>query len=101
MFVTAKPQVRLDVDIQVFEERYNREYQFLYDNHDRVAGYAEALAEAEYFFSKHGDFVGEFARYRGDYLTSDRELVAFILTLNDMLSEMGGESYVDIHGAQH
>lgn len=100
MLVTAKPEVRRDIDILAFEEQYNREYQFLYDNHDRVAGYAEALAEAERFLSVHGDFVGEFARYRGDYLTSDRELVAFILTLNDMLAEVGGESNVEIHGAQ-
>lgn len=101
MPATKQPKVILNVDIQVFEERYNHEYQFLYDNHDCAAGYEEALAEAELFLAAHDDFVREFARYRGDYLTSDRELVAFILTLNDMLSEMEGESDVDIHGALH
>lgn len=73
-----------DIDIAAFLEKFNREYQFLYDNHDNVAGYAEALAAGNQFFKSHPDFIAEFARYRGDALTSDREIAAFMFALSSM-----------------
>lgn len=68
----------LDIDISAFLKKFNEEYQFLYDNNDNVAGYAEALAAGNQFFEAHPNFIAEFARYRGDLLTSDREIAAFM-----------------------
>ena len=50
-----------------------------------VAGYYEALEEGDRFIAEHGDFVGEFAKYRGDLITSDREVVAFMFALDVMI----------------
>lgn len=75
----------IQVDIQRFEKQFNAAYQFLYENNDNVIGYRAALEAAEDFLSKHGSFVGEFARYRGDYITSDREMVAFMFALCKMM----------------
>lgn len=73
-----------DINIATFFEKFNEEYQFLYDNHDNVAGYAEALAAGNRFFEAHPNFIAEFARYRGDPLTSDREIAAFMFALESM-----------------
>lgn len=77
----------MNIDIEKFKEQFDKEYQFLYDNYDRVAGYGEALDAMEAFIVEHGEFVGEFARYRGDYITSDREMVAFMFALNEMIED--------------
>lgn len=73
-----------DINIAAFLEKFNEEYQFLYDNHDNVAGYAEALAAGNQFFEAYPGFIAEFVRYRGDPLTSDREIAAFMFTLESM-----------------
>lgn len=75
----------MSINIQKFAEQFNKEYQFLYDNDDMVAGYNEALEEGDKFIAEHGDFVGEFAKYRGDFISSDREVVAFMFALNEMM----------------
>lgn len=75
----------MSINIQKFAEQFNKEYQFLYDNDDMVAGYNEALEEGDKFIEEHGDFVGEFAKYRGDFISSDREVVAFMFALNEMM----------------
>lgn len=75
----------MSINIHKFAEQFNKEYKFLYDNNDNVAGYREALEEGDKFFEEHGDFVGEFAKYRGDLITSDREVVAFMFALDAMI----------------
>lgn len=39
------------------------------------------------FFNEHGDFVGNFARYIGDCVASDREVVAFMFALKALDAE--------------
>ena len=73
-----------DINAAAFLEKFNEEYQFLYDNNDNVAGYAEALAAGNQFFEAHPNFIAEFAQYRGDPLTSDREIAAFMFALKSM-----------------
>lgn len=74
------------MNIHKFVEQFNKEYEFLYDNNDMVAGYNEALEEGDKFITEHSDFVGEFVKYRGDFISSDREVVAFMFALNEMIS---------------
>lgn len=75
----------MSINIHKFAEQFNKEYKFLYDHNDMVAGYDEALKEGDMFILEHGDFVGEFAKYRGDFISSDREVVAFMFALNEMM----------------
>ena len=76
----------MSINIQKFAEQFDKEYRFLYDHDDMVAGYNEALEEGDKFIAEHGDFVGEFAKYRGDFISSDREVVAFMFALNEMMN---------------
>lgn len=76
----------MNINIHEFAERFKKEYKFLYDNKDMVAGYDEALEEGDKFIAEHGDFVGEFVKYRGDFISSDREVVAFMFALDTMMN---------------
>ena len=74
------------INIHEFHRRFGEEYEFLYDNHDNVAGYREAVEAGDEFIRTHLDFVLEFAEYRGDYITSDREVAAFMFALGSMVA---------------
>lgn len=75
----------MKIDIKRFLEKFNSEYRFLYENNDNVAGYDEALREGDKFIENHPDFIIEFVKYRGDFITSDREVVAFMFALSDII----------------
>ena len=76
----------MSINIQDFSKVFSREYNYLYENRDQVAGYNEAVDAFDNFI--HTDngraFIGEFARYRGDLITSDREAAAFMFALDTM-----------------
>ena len=72
------------IDIQKFLDQFNKEYAFLYDHHDNVAGFQEAVEFGDDFLPKHKEFVSEFCNYRGDFLLSDREIAAFMFALDSM-----------------
>lgn len=76
----------ININIDNFLNKFNEEYDFLYDNYDNVAGYDEALSEWDKFIEKESNknFVSEFVRYRGDFISSDREVVAFMFALESM-----------------
>ena len=75
----------MNINIENFLNKFNEEYEFLYDNNDNVAGYKEALQAGDKFIAEHSDFVGEFIKYRGDFISSDREVVAFMFALESMI----------------
>ena len=75
-----------NVDIEMFKKKFDEEYDFLYKNRDQVAGFNEAVEAGDKFLNDHGDFVGKFANYRGDFITSDREVAAFMFA-RDSLTE--------------
>ena len=77
----------MNINIEKFLKKFNEEYEFLYNNHDRVAGYHEALQAGDEFITNHSDFVREFVEYRGDFLSSDREVVAFMFALESMTAQ--------------
>ena len=72
------------VNISEFLNQFNKEYAFLYDHRDHVAGYSEAVDAFDEFCTNenHAAFVGEFAKYRQDFITSDREAAAFMFALD-------------------
>ena len=74
----------INISVNLFHDQFNKEYAFLYKHDDRVAGYQEAVEAFDDFVAKHGDFVREFAKYRGDFISSDREAAAFMFALDDL-----------------
>lgn len=69
------------MNIKEFLDQFNKEYEFLY-NHNNVAGYKEAVTAFDEFLPNHKEFVGEFVKYRGDFISSDREAAAFMFALS-------------------
>lgn len=60
--------------------KFNQEYQFLYDNKDNVCGYREAVEAFDYDMQTSEEFkklVQDFVKYRNDMISSDREAGAF------------------------
>ena len=62
---------------------FNNEYDFLYSNSDRVAGYDEAVKAFDEFLAttKGRELIQKFVTYRGDIISSDREAAAFMFAL--------------------
>lgn len=66
--------------------QFEKEYSFLYEHSDRVAGYREAVdlfdraTKAESFRK----LVSEFVALRGDFISSDREAAAFMFALDTL-----------------
>ena len=75
----------ININIDNFLNKFNNEYKFLYDNNDNIVGYYDALIEGDEFIKQHSEFVSEFVKYRGDILSSDREIVAFMFALSDFV----------------
>lgn len=75
-----------NININDFLNKFNDNYDFLYDSNAQgsvVAGQREATMAFDNFVKDHGDFVREFVRYRGDFISSDREAAAFMFTIDD------------------
>ena len=84
----------VDVPIEQFDKEFETEYGFLYDNRDNVAGYTEALDEFDYLIKNDENFkafVKEFVKYHGDYISSDREAVAFMFALEKYIVDENTE----------
>ena len=70
-----------------FLRKFSDTYEFLYDNYYNVAGFAEAMEFGDWFIENFPDFTRKFTDYRGDILTSDREIAAFGFIIMDMIGE--------------
>lgn len=70
-----------------FLRKFSGTYEFLYDNYDNVAGFTEAMEFGDWFIKNHPAFTRKFTDYRGDILTSDREVAAFGFIIMDMIGE--------------
>lgn len=68
-------------------KNFTRAYEYLYECSDQIPFYEHMLKLGDEFIEEHGDFVGEFAKFRGDYISSDREVVAFAMALYALNSE--------------
>ena len=65
-------------------KQFNKEYNFLYENRDQVAGYGEALGMFDELVKTKLEVIREFCQYRGDILGSDREQAAFVFALHEL-----------------
>lgn len=70
------------ISLSAFLAKFEKEYNFLYEHRDNVAGYQEAVSAFDEQIAKHDqDFIGflaAFSDFRGDLITSDREAAAFM-----------------------
>lgn len=75
----------MNININEFLKQFNKEYNFLYE-HEPVAGQDEATAEFDklIYDKKFSKFVEEFAKFRGDFISSDREAAAFMFALYEL-----------------
>lgn len=87
--------MKFNIDIEQFTKQFNKEYKFLYDNDDYVAGYREAVEAFDNFVSEHAEFVGEFVDYRRDFVSSDREAAAFMFALEQFVDGFCLDKYVN------
>ena len=77
----------ITVNIHEFLKQFRKEYDFLYEHRDNVAGYQEAVDAFDN--ALHGNenfrkFVSEFCEFRKDPITSDREAGAFMFALETL-----------------
>lgn len=70
-------------NIKEFLAQFEKEYDFLYKN-GTVAGEDEAAQSFDKFAETHKEFMTEFVKYRGDFISSDREAAAFMFALQEM-----------------
>ena len=70
-----------------FLRKFSDTYEFLYNNYDEVLGFAEAMEFGDWFIKNYPTFTRDFTDYRGDILTSDREVAAFGFVIMDMIGE--------------
>lgn len=71
----------MSVSIEELGRRFARAYDELYRTRDGLTGYSEAVAAFDSFAARNGDMLAEFARHRGDFVSSDREAAAFMLAV--------------------
>ena len=74
-----------NINVGEFLKKFNQEYNFLYEAPGYVAGYDEALKAFDDFLGSsesNKKLVADFASYRGDFISSDREAAAFMFTLD-------------------
>lgn len=78
--------MEFNINIHKFLEKFSNNYEYLYNN-EGIFDYSEYVNAFDDFVKIHRDFVGEFAEYRKDYISSDREAAAFMLTLEEMIQK--------------
>ena len=79
--------MKKSVSIKKFLKKFQKEYKFLYDNYDNVAGFRDAVNEFDYRIHHDLGFnkmVQEFVIYRNDFISSDREAAAYMFTWAEM-----------------
>ena len=78
--------MKTKIDYNRLLSQFRKEYNFLYDNFDHVAGYTEAVEFFDQFIKTPSgrDIIGKFASLRQDIITSDREAAAFSFALDSL-----------------
>lgn len=74
----------MDININDFYKKFCDKYELLYNKKVKRPDYTKVVNAGDLFVENHPEFVREFNIYRGDILSSDREIAAFYLTLKDI-----------------
>ncbi len=73
-----------NIDIEDLLEKFDEKYEFLYTSDDVLPNYYDLVDAGDMYIRNNRDFVAKFVALRGDYISSDREIVAFVLALNEL-----------------
>lgn len=75
--------------MKTFLDKFNQEYDFLYNadvNNQYVVGSSEALVYFDNDLTEvEKNVLREFVEFRGDVVSSDREAIAFMFTLDSFI----------------
>lgn len=77
----------MTINCQTLLDQFNKNYDFLYNSKAYVAGYNEALDYFDNTVCKNKALtyiLSKFVDFRGYILSSDRECVAFVFSLEDL-----------------
>ena len=79
--------MEFNINVEKFRKQYNKEYEFLYNNYDRVAGYEEAVTAFDDLMKTSESFANFVREYvcnvrHYDPISSDRECAAFMFALD-------------------
>lgn len=87
----------LGIDMDEFVDRFKDNYEYLYAGGDRREDYDALVEEGDNLLERlsvdEPEFMKELYSHRGDALSSDRELVAFLLTWNEFNGIKLGENW--------
>lgn len=72
----------MNININEFFKQYLAEYEAIYETQGYICGFDDAVDAFDEFLASHQEFVAEFAAYRGDFISSDREAAAFMFALD-------------------
>lgn len=82
------PVAENSIDINAFLKKFNENYEFLYEHHDNVAGYSEALESGNAIIAsgteKSQALIKAYIDTMHDFISSDREIAALAFTLDDL-----------------
>lgn len=67
----------MNITMEMVLDKFNEVYSFIYDSEDKIPNYQDMIALGDKMIRSHDKFVEDFIRYRGDILSSDREVAAF------------------------
>ena len=88
--MTVGANMTINFNIEDFMKQFQKENEYLYNANSCgrfVAGQDEAAEEFNNMLQRDNfkNFVSEFVRYRGDFISSDREAAAFMFTFYELM----------------
>ena len=79
--------------LRELKERVSDWYERIYDSYDNVPGYQEAIDAGDALIRSHAPYVDALIEYRGDMLSSDREVAALAFAMDELGLASGGSAY--------
>ena len=74
-----------NIDIEKLLDKFDEKYELLYVSDTVLPNYYDLVQVGDEFIKNNSDVVAEFVKLRGDFISSDREIVAFVMALNDLV----------------
>lgn len=80
------------VSINNFLDEFEKNYDALYHGYADITPdeFSDLVTIGDTFIKNNKEFVYEFVNFRGDFLSSDREIAAFAMTLADIVDDTSG-----------
>lgn len=82
----------IHININNFLDEFEKNYDALYHGHADITPdeFSNLVTFGDGFVKSHKEFVCEFVKFRGDFLSSDREIAAFAMTIADAVDDTTG-----------